>query len=94
MSQDTLLKDAEGNTYSFDNLATQKWLEGHAAGAEIVAGYILERASKSFSEGRDTEAITLRKLSETIRTTHVKKMTERAREHAEKYPYEIKDNDT
>jgi len=90
MSQDTLLKDNEGNCYSFDNLATQKWLEGHKAGAQTVAGFLLEKATKAFSEKRDSEAMLLRKLSDEILATIVPKMEERAKEHSVNHPYEIK----
>lgn len=86
MSKDTILRDAEGVRYSYDNIKTQGWLDGHEPGAEVIAGIIKERAVKSFAEGRDKEAVFLRSLAEEIVDKHIPAMKARAKKNEKDHP--------
>ena len=94
MSQDTILKDAEGNQYSFDRLCTQKWMDGHSTGAAYVSQCLKNKALEAFSAKNDKDAIMLRDLAEEILRKVCPLLEAKAKEHADKYPYEITDNDT
>lgn len=89
MSRDTILKDEEGNLYSFDNLSTQRWLEGHLPGVELAVGLIRDRALKAFAAKKDTEAIALRNLADEILAELTPKVKLRAAEHEKNHPYEL-----
>lgn len=61
MSRDTILKAAsrerdDGTRWSLDNLATQKWLDGHAPGAERAVGWLVDEATRLFKDGDDQAA--------------------------------------
>lgn len=91
MSSDTILKDASGQRWSFDNIRTQGYLDGHAPGAEAVAAYIKKKATEAFSAGNDKEAFLLRKLAEDIVKDVVQVMVTRAKEHEKLHPEKIAD---
>ena len=80
MSSDTILKDKNGVLYSYDNIRTQSWLDGHEPGIEQAAGFLLERSKELFALGQDSDAIFLRKLSKEL-----KEMAKAARAHAKKH---------
>jgi hypothetical protein len=89
MSRDTILKAPDGTRYSLDTLATQKWLDGHAPGAERVAGWLRGQALEAFKVGKDDHALLLRGLAERVEKEIVNKLKTAAADHALKYPYEI-----
>jgi hypothetical protein len=86
MSKENILKDAEGVRYSYENIMTQGWLEGHAPGAEFIAGIINVRAQKCFSEGNDKDAFLLRSLAREILDLHVPTMKLKAEQNAKQHP--------
>lgn len=86
MSSDTILTDAEGIRYSYDNLRTQGWLDGHACGLEAAAEFLQERAVKLFRAGKDAEATHLRRLAEEMVKELRPRMEKRAEEHAKDNP--------
>ena len=90
MGRDTKLRDDEGIEYSFDLLSTQKWLEGHQAGAETVVRWLLERAQTLFAQDKDEQAVELKKLAKEVRSDLIPKMRHAADQHAANYPYAAK----
>ena len=89
MSSDTILTAPDGTRYSLDNLATQKWLDGHVPGAEVIAGYLRGQAAEKFTAGRDGEAMLLRQLADHIRDKIIPAMEERAETNKLDHPYEL-----
>ena len=57
-----MLTDEKGRRYSYDNIQTQSWLDGHLHGMEAAAGWLKRRASRLFEAGRDDEAVVLRNM--------------------------------
>ncbi len=90
MSQDTLLKDTHGNVYSMDNLATQKWLEGHYSGLDQCCEWLEQRATVLFNERRLDQAVTLQKLADEMKSDLEPQMIARAQEHEKEYPSQLK----
>jgi hypothetical protein len=86
VSQDTELRDAEGNKWSLDNLCTQHWLEGHAPGAEAAGAYLNDVAVMLFREGKDAEAVVIRELAKKMIAVLVPKLKAKAAEHRVDYP--------
>jgi hypothetical protein len=86
MSRDTILTDDAGVRYSYDNLKTQGWLDGHACGLDKAAEFMRERAVELFRAGKDDEASRLRRLAEDMVKTLRPQMERRAKDHAKNYP--------
>jgi len=89
MSRDAILKDEDGERYSYDKFATQKWLEGQPAGADKAAHWLEELAVEHFRAGRDAEAKLLREVAAKLRQTLVPTLKKEATEHERKYPYQL-----
>lgn len=90
MSRDTILKDADGGTYSLDNLATQKWLEGHYSGLDECCGWLEEKATMLFRARKREQAIEMQSLADELRRDLRPLMIRRAEEHEREFPYEVK----
>lgn len=87
MSRDTILKDDEGTQYSYDNLKTQGWLEGHVPGIELASNFLMEKAQTLFA-GSDADvekAKLLRALSREVKAL-TKDAEERAKRHEGMFP--------
>lgn len=93
MSRDTILTDGTGVRYSYDNLKTQGWLDGHVSGLMAAAEFLRERAVTLFRDGKDDEATRLRRLAEEMVKGLRPQMEERSREHARNHPIIIEDED-
>lgn len=91
MSRDAILTDEAGIRYSYDNLRTQGWLDGHASGLDAAAEFLRERAVRMFRDGKDEEATRLRRLAEEMVKELRPQMEERSKEHAKSYPIVIED---
>ena len=91
MSRDTILTDEAGVRYSYDNLRTQGWLDGHVSGLDIAAEFLRERAVKLFRDGKDDEATRLRRLLEEMVKELRPQMEERSKGHAKNHPIIIDD---
>jgi DNA-binding GntR family transcriptional regulator len=89
MSRDTILKASDGTRYSLDNLATQKWLDGHAPGAERVAGWLTGQAIEAFRAGRDDEASLLRRLAARIQEELIPQLRQKAKDHEIAHPFDL-----
>ena len=68
MSGDTFMKDDEGTVYSYDNLTTSNWLQGHLGGLDACVAYLKKKAVDLFTTGKDSEAVAIRKLAELMDT--------------------------
>lgn len=90
MSRDTVLKDAEGTAYSMDNLATQKWLEGHYSGLDECCGWLEEKATALFRARKREQAIEMQSLADELRGDLRLRMIKRAEEHERDFPYELR----
>ncbi len=86
MSSDTILKDADGRTYSYDNLSTQRFLEGKSPGAREVIEWMRERAVSLFRVGKDEQAIFLRSLAAEVSTIVPSKLDREAQDHETAFP--------
>jgi len=89
MSRDTILKDKDGNRYSYDNLSTQKWLDGHRPGALAVVAWLREKAVDLFRQGKDDAAVQLRKLAEDATKEVIPKLEAQASEHLVEFPIQL-----
>jgi hypothetical protein len=90
MSCDTTLTDEDGNRYSFDNLATQKWLDGHAQGARIACNRLRDKAAEMFRAERHREAVEIQNLATSIEATLIPELEKQAAVHKNTHPYELK----
>lgn len=92
MSRDTLLKDDAGTVYSFDNLATQKWLEGHYSGLDGCVEWLNSKAGKLFSARDNAAAVAMQRLSDEMKDELRPRMVARAKEHEEEFPFTLKEH--
>lgn len=79
------MTDEDDVKYSYDNLRTQGWLEGHAGGLDAAAEFLRERAVKWFREGMDDEAARLRRLSEDMVLQLRTLMDAKSKRHAKEF---------
>jgi len=86
MSSDTVLKDSHGNVYSLDNLATQKWLEGHYSGLDECCGWLEEKATLLFRMRKREQAVEMQSLADDLRRDLRPQMIKRAEEHEAEFP--------
>jgi len=93
MSRDTILKDEDDVKYSYDNMRTQGWLDGHVSGLEAAVAWLRERAIELFRKGSDEEATRLRKLSEEMLKELGPRMEASAKRHEKDHPIVITDED-
>jgi hypothetical protein len=89
MSRDTPLKAPDGSRYSMDNLATQKWLNGHIPGAEQAIGWLKEEAVSLFRQGDTIKAIYLQGLAKRLADEVLPGLIKNREIHERDYPYEI-----
>ena len=92
MSSDTILRDSEGREYSFDNLSTQRWLDGHESGLDLAAGWLRERAVGYFRQGKDEEATRLRKMADEMQAEISASLRLRCATHQREYPILLPDH--
>jgi len=90
MSRDTLLVDPQGVRYSYDNIKTQGWLDGHVGGTEDAANYLLQKAVTLFKQGRHEQAIAMQKLGEELIAVLKPLQEKKASEHRENFSEELK----
>jgi ribosomal protein S26 len=83
---DTILKDDEGQTYSYDNIKTQGWVDGHVAGAQCVAAFLREKAVAAFSAKKDVEAKLFRELADEVIAAVVPDLQRKAEQHMKRHP--------
>lgn len=83
---DCIMTDEEGTRYSFENIKTQGWLDGHASGLDAAVGWVKERAVDLFRAGKDEAATSMRRLAEEMDRDLRSGMEQRARSHREEFP--------
>jgi len=86
VSSDTIMTGDDGVRYSYENLKTQGWLEGHESGLDAAVGFLRERATRLFASRQDDEAIRTRDLADELIGELLEGMRRRATEHARDYP--------
>jgi hypothetical protein len=86
MSQDTILTDEADVRYSFNNIRTQGWLNGHTSGLDAAVAWLKEHAVMLFREGKDEAASNLRKLADNMDRALRPEMEERAKRHKKEFP--------
>ncbi len=94
MSQDTILKDDDGNAWSFDNIKTQGWLDGRAACLDTVDSWLKNRAVELFKAGKDSEAVAMRTLAYDIVKALEPELRQAARNHERDFPAQISKDKT
>ena len=86
MSRDYILTCDDGKRYSFDNLCSQKWLEGQPVGAEVVVGWLVERAVDLLRRGKTNDAAAMRRLADEAHEVVIPKLEEAVKQHRENHP--------
>lgn len=86
MSRDVLLKGPDDKTYSYENVRTQSYLEGHEPGVEMVVKWFMARAANLFCRGEYDGARGLRELVLEMKGEVVKECKERVDAHRQGYP--------
>ena len=89
MGKDIVLTDEDGRRYSYENLQTLSWLDGHLRGIEAAAGWLKRRASGLFEVGRDEEAVALRNIVDEMLGELGVSMKARSSAYREIHPAEI-----
>jgi len=64
MSKDLRLTGPDGEAYSYENIRTQSWLDGHRPGIEMAVGWLKNQAISLFIFGNDERAKEMRELAE------------------------------
>ena len=93
MSRETVLMDAEGIKYSYENLKTQGWLEGHYSGLDHAIIWLKDHAVKLFQAGQHDQAIKMQKLADEMQKALEPGMRKRAKDHEKDFPVVIIDED-
>lgn len=86
---DTILTDEADVRYSFNNIRTQGWLNGHASGLKAAVDWLKERAVVLFREGKDESATNLRKLADDMDRALRPVMEQNAKRHEREFPVVI-----
>lgn len=89
MSRETIVTDDEGNRYSFDNLATQKWLEGQSRGLDCCVEWLNAEATLLFGQRKTEDAVAMQRLADRMKSTLLPELTNRAKEHEQEFPYKL-----
>lgn len=79
-----------GDVYSYDNIRTQGYLEGHAPGVRAAANYLRGKAIELFSARKHEEAIEMQKLADALEKDLCPVYEARASEHEKEHPQIIK----
>lgn len=85
-SDSDILTDENGVKYSYNNLTTQSWLDGHTGGTTESAGFLHQKALDLFKSGKHQEATAMQKLGDELLATVRPKQETRAEEHKKNYP--------
>lgn len=85
MSSKFILKDKDGNSYDYDAILTQGYLEGQVPGVEHACGFLMEAAKEAFSVSQDKEAQSLRSLVTKLRRELVPALQKAAKEHKQSF---------
>lgn len=83
---DVILTDDADVRYSYENIRTQGWLDGHPSGLDDAVAWLKERAVRLFREGKDEAATGLRRLADEMRDALYPVMAERAHRHEQEHP--------
>lgn len=83
---DDVMKDRDGNSYSYDNIRTQGWLDGHLPGLNLAVGWLKRQAIKLFEQGKDEEAIGMRKLADQMLADIAPDLQSRCNDHQKNHP--------
>ena len=90
---DTILKDEHGTRYSYDRIATQSYLAGQPVGLDAAAAFLKRQAVKLFEDGKDAEAVAMRKLAERMVAEVKPGLEEAMRKHLRDYPEQLSDDE-
>jgi hypothetical protein len=88
---DLILKDDDGDRYSFENIRTQGWLEGHTSGLDAAVTWLKERAVTLFRHGKDADAKNLRLLAEDMDRALRTAMEANSKRHEREHPGRVED---
>ena len=83
---DTILTDEADVRYSFENIKTQGWLEGHASGLDAAVAWLKDRAVELFRDGEDKAARDLRGLADDMDRALRPVMEQQAKQHEQEFP--------
>lgn len=86
MSRELVLHTDDGVPYSYENIRTQGWLDGHKRGLEFAAGWLRERAVELFRCGLDEKAKELRELATKMETTLGAEFDQQSSRHRTEHP--------
>jgi len=90
---DRIMTDEDGVRYSFENIKTQGWLDGHAGGLDDAVHWLKERAVDLFRAGKDEEATSMRRLAEDMDRKLRPGMEQQSKRHREEFPAVVGESD-
>jgi hypothetical protein len=93
MADANLLDESSGIRYSYDNIKTQGYLEGHEAGLDQVVSWLQDRAVALFRDEKDDQAVALRRLAKDLDRELRPVMREHATRHERDFPDAVQDED-
>jgi hypothetical protein len=91
---DRILKDEDGDRYSFNNIRTQGWLNGHTSGLDEAVKWLKERGVTLFRDGQDDAAKNLRRLAEDMDRALRPGMESRAKRHEQEHPARFEEEES
>ena len=91
MSRDIILKDHEGTRYSFDNIKTQGYLDGHSPRVAAAVNWLRNKSVDLFRVKKDQEAIMIRDLADELLAKVDPGVREHAKRHSREYPIILDD---
>lgn len=80
------MKGDDGKVYSYENIKTQGYLNGHAPGVDAAAEYLTGLAVELFKKGQDSAATAMRKLAEDVKKNVKPELEARAKRHEKEFP--------
>lgn len=89
MSKELHMRGNDGNLYSFENIKTQGWLDGHIPGVEAAQAWLMGKAIEAFRLGNDEEATALRDAARQMPFDLLPPLKAKAQKHKEEYPEEV-----
>lgn len=89
MSDDLVLRDDADDRYSYDNIRTQGWLNGHVEGLRCAVTFLREKAAVLFQQEKDEEAVRMRNLATEMLRVLEPQMELRAKDHEKQHPMKL-----
>lgn len=93
MSSDTELRDPEGNIWSFENIKTQGYLDGHLGGLERCIQFLEQKSVELFKRRKHQAAISLQEIAVEMSGALNAEMRDACAKHMRQHPEKLRDHD-